>query len=111
MITTHVIKTGEALNSALKAHDNVVVDFFKSGCAPCKMVSLLLKELEKPAHDITQDIHVLKVQLEDVGPDVFAEHGIRSTPTLVFCHKGKVVRTNPGLMVVPKFIGAIKEHF
>lgn len=111
MITTHVIRSGSELKEVIAQHDNVIVDFFKDGCAPCKMVELLFKELIKKQDTLTTPVHILKVQLEVVGEEVFGEYGVRSTPTLLFIKEGQVVRSNPGIMMLPMFLNAIEQHF
>lgn len=109
MITIQEVKTAEELSAAISGHDNVIIDFFKMGCNPCKMTDLLLSKLQKEG--VEQDVLVVKACLEVIGEDTFTEYDVRSVPTLQFVKCGEVVRSNPGLMVMDKLKGAIDEHF
>lgn len=108
IVTTRNIKTGDELASAIASTSNVLVDFYKDNCQPCKMVELLLKQVEDKSE---RDLTILKVRLEIVGEEVFRDYEVRSTPTLMFFKDGKMVRSNPGLMNTVKLLESIKDHF
>lgn len=71
-----------------------LVDFYKDNCRPCKMVSLVLKNV-LPNYP---DVNLHKVQLEEVGEDVFSENSIQSTPTLVLYKDGQEVARQSGFL-------------
>lgn len=109
MITIQEVKTAEELAEVINSNENVIVDFFKLGCNPCKMTELLLSKLQKEGAD--QEVAVVKACLEVIGQETFTEYDVRSVPTLQFFKEGSVVRSNPGLMAMDKLKGAIVEHF
>ncbi len=61
----------------------VVVDFFATWCAPCRMLSPVLEELEQE-----KDIKVLKVNVDEQF-DLAADFHVSSIPLLVFYKDGK----------------------
>jgi thioredoxin 1 len=65
----------------------ILVDFWASWCAPCKIVAPALEEL---AEEMVGRAHVGKVNVDDNG-DLANRFGIRSIPTLVVFKGGKVV--------------------
>ena len=63
----------------------VLVDFFASWCGPCKMLDPVLREIAEENGEVT----VAKVNI-DQQPELAAEYGIRSIPTLLFFKDGEV---------------------
>jgi len=65
----------------------VLVDFWAEWCAPCR---LLAPTLEKLAATYGDQISFAKVNVDEL-PEVAGQYGIRSIPTLLLLHEGKVV--------------------
>lgn len=55
----------------------VLIDFFQTNCAPCRVMDGIVDEL---AHEFRDSAHVVKINLVDV-PDAIDAYKIRSTPT------------------------------
>lgn len=77
----------------------VLVDFWASWCGPCKMLGPILDEV---SDEVTAKI--TKVNVDDY-PNIAADYGIRSIPTMIIFKDGEKVEQLIGLMQK----GAIKE--
>ena len=69
----------------------VLLDFWASWCAPCRMVVPNIEEIasERP------DIKVGKINVDE-QPELASEFGIMSIPTLVVMKNGKIVQQVSG---------------
>jgi len=72
----------------------VLVDFWAPWCGPCKMVA---PELVKVAQAGAGQWTVAKVNTEDL-PELGAQFGIRSIPTMVLFQDGREVARQSGAM-------------
>ncbi|QDG53789.1 thioredoxin [Persicimonas caeni] len=70
----------------------VVVDFWAEWCGPCKALSPLVDEL---AAEYDGQVKVGKVDI-DSNTHLANEHRIQAVPTLIFFHKGHVLRRLTG---------------
>ena len=70
----------------------VVVDFWAEWCGPCKMMA---PAYERVAADLEPNVRFLKVDTE-AEPQLAAQYGIRSIPTLILFRDGKVVAQRAG---------------
>ena len=69
----------------------VLLDFWASWCGPCRMLSPIVDEV---AEDRT-DIKVGKVNVDE-QPDLAAQFGVMSIPTLLVFKDGKLVNQTVG---------------
>lgn len=69
----------------------VLIDFWATWCAPCKMLSPLL---DKVAEERT-DIKIVKINVED-EPNLAHRFAIRSLPTLIIADNGVPSATHAG---------------
>ena len=71
----------------------VLVEFWKPGCGSCRA---LMRELEKLEPDVTGQVLILKMNVEE-NFQIPAELEVRSLPVLAFYHQGKFNRFIGGL--------------
>lgn len=75
----------EDFNNFIK--ERVLVDFYADWCGPCKMLAPLLEKVD--------NIDILKVNV-DAFPDLAANYGIMSIPTLILFENGKEIKKEIG---------------
>ena len=69
----------------------VLIDFYADWCGPCRMVSPIVDEI---AEENPQYL-VAKVNVDD-EPELAAEFGVSTIPTLVVIKNGKIVNQSAG---------------
>jgi len=72
----------------------VVVDFWAVWCSPCQVIAGLLDEVG-PRY--TGKIEFFKLNI-DQNPEIAAEYGVRSIPTLILFHQSSPVDRITGLL-------------
>lgn len=78
-------------DEVLMADGLVVVDYWADWCAPCKQLSPIVEELSREY----ADVKFVKVDTND-NPNLAAEQGIMSLPTLQFFQGGRVAKSLSG---------------
>ena len=78
-------------NEVLNSEMPVLLDFWASWCGPCRMVSPIVDEIAAERGDIK----VGKVNVDE-QPELAAQFGVMSIPTLVVMKGGKVVNQMVG---------------
>ena len=83
--------TGNFVNEVLEAKSTVLIDFWATWCGPCRMQAPILEAFagEHP------EIKVGKVNVDE-QPDLAAQFGVMSIPTLLVFEQGKLVRQAVG---------------
>lgn len=81
----------------------VLVDFYADWCGPCRA---LAPELEKLKAKLGDEVRILKVDV-DKNPDVSAQFGVRSIPTMILFREGEVLWRNTGAMPAPQIETAL----
>ena len=77
----------------LKSDIPVLVDFWATWCGPCKM---LAPTISKVAEEKAGLVKVCKLDVDE-EPEIAAQYGISSIPTLKVCVNGEVVRSSVGV--------------
>lgn len=75
-----------------------LVDFWAAWCGPCRMIAPVIDEL---AEEYDGKATIGKVNVDE-NPNVSAQFGVRSIPTLLFIKGGEVVDKQVG--VAPKAV-------
>lgn len=80
----------------LQSSEPVVVDFWAEWCGPCKMIAPALDEI---ATEMGGKIKIAKLNIDE-NPELAAQYGVRSIPTLLMFKDGQVAANMVG--AVPK---------
>ena len=78
-------------NEVLNSEKPVLLDFWAPWCGPCRMVSPVVDEIASERGDIK----VGKVNVDE-QPELAAQFGVMSIPTLLVFEQGKLVRQAVG---------------
>lgn len=76
----------------LKSDKPVLVDFWATWCAPCRMQGPIIEELA----DERSDIKVGKLDVDE-NPEIAQKYGVMSIPTLLVIENGEVVHQMVGV--------------
>ena len=78
-------------NEVMNSDKPVLLDFWAPWCGPCRMVVPIVEEIARER----SDIKVGKINVDE-QPELAAQFGVMSIPTLVVIKDGKVVNQSMG---------------
>ena len=82
----------------------VLVDFWASGCGPCKMLAPVLEEIDQ---EVAGNAKVCKVNVDE-QPALAARFGIMSIPTMIFFKGGEESGKMVGVRAKEDILGELQ---
>ena len=79
-------------SEVLESVEPVIVDFWAEWCGPCKLIAPSLEEL---AVEFQGKVKVAKLNIDE-NPELAAQFGVRSIPTLAMFKAGEVADIKVG---------------
>ena len=79
-------------SDVLEASQPVVVDFWAEWCGPCKMIAPALEDI---ANELGSKIKIAKLNIDE-NPELAAQFGVRSIPTLMIFKGGEMASRQVG---------------
>lgn len=83
----------------------VLVDFYADWCAPCKMMTPILKELKSEMGDA---LNIIKIDTEK-NPDVAIRYQVRGIPNLILFRNGELLWQQAGVVQMPQLKNIIEQ--
>ena len=84
----------------------VLVDFWATWCGPCKAIAPVLDELSS---EFEGKARIVKIDV-DQNPNLAAQYGIRSIPTLFMFKNGEKVDATMGMQPKAQLTALINKH-
>lgn len=88
-----------------KSEVPVLVDFYADWCQPCHMLAPIIRQV---ATEFGDDMKVLKVDV-DKNKKASAKYNIRSIPTMILFHKGKILWRTSGVLQKNQLISQLGQ--
>lgn len=79
-------------SDVLDAKEPVVVDFWAEWCGPCKVIAPALEEISA---ELGGKVKIAKLNIDE-NPELAAQFGVRSIPTLLIFKGGEVADMKVG---------------
>lgn len=91
-MATVKVDTANFQSEVLESVEPVVVDFWAEWCGPCKMIAPSLEEI---SNELAGKVKVVKLNIDE-NPELAAQFGVRSIPTLAMFKGGEVADIKVG---------------
>ena len=91
-MATVKVDTSNFQAEVLDSAEPVVVDFWAEWCGPCKMIAPSLEEI---SNELAGKVKVVMLNIDE-NPELAAQFGVRSIPTLAMFKGGEVADIKVG---------------
>ncbi len=88
-----ILNAGNFRDEVINSEIPVLVDFWATWCGPCRM---LAPTIAKIAEENSGSVKVCKLDVDEV-PEIAAQYGIASIPTLIVFKNGSPVKKSIGV--------------
>jgi thioredoxin 1 len=92
-----------SFNAIIQSETPVLIDFYADWCAPCKMLTPILKDVKEELGD---RLKVLKIDV-DRNSNVAGRFQVRGVPTLMLFKDGKALWRQSGVLPKDAILDAI----
>jgi len=92
--------------SAIREKEVTFVDFSAQWCPPCKVLHPILEELQREEGSRLSILHLDC----DESPEIAAEFGVMSMPTVIVFHNGEPVDKLVGLRPKGVYLAALSRY-
>lgn len=96
----------DEFQAMLQENKLVLVDFFATWCGPCKMIAPMIEELSETYEGRAA---VAKIDV-DAEPDLAAQFGVQSIPTVILFKDGNPVNVEVGAHPLDFYENLIENH-
>ena len=95
----------EQFSDIIKSSTPVVVDFFATWCAPCKMMAPILQQVKG---QLGENVRILKIDV-DKNQEIAARYQVRNVPTLMIFQNGQKKWSGSGVMQADQLASVIRS--
>jgi thioredoxin len=106
MSTTHRVNDATFDKDVLQSELPVLVDFWATWCAPCRLVAPVLEDI---AGQLRGKLLVAKVDVDE-SPRVASRFRIQSIPTFILFDRGKSIGSMQGAQPKARFLQFLETH-
>lgn len=101
-----IINNTQEFDDLIKQNRYVLVDFWATWCAPCKMVAPVI---EKIAEKYSEKVIVAKVDVDE-QQELAIRYGIQTIPTIILFKEGRVASKEIGVKPMSSFAKMIDSN-
>ncbi len=95
-----------SFNKLIQSDTPVLIDFYADWCAPCKMLTPILKDVKEELGD---RLRVVKIDVDN-NEAIAGKFQIRGVPTMMLFKGGKVLWRQSGVLPKDAILNAIEGY-
>ena len=93
-----------SFSEIIKGDQPVLIDFHATWCQPCHMLAPIIQQVSKKL----TDVKVVKIDI-DKNRKLAQKYQIKSVPTMMLFHQGRVIWRKSGVMQEAQLINTIRS--
>lgn len=101
----HHIENERIVEEVIKSDKLVIIDFFAEWCAPCQMLTEVLRSVDEK---YAEYIEIFKVDVDE-NQATAMRYGITAMPTLIFFKDGEEVERKVGFLEKDALVKIIED--